>query len=205
MQDANAGTRHDNLYAPPTARIADPHTGGAIGMAPFYVVSTAKVAVLSIATFGLYTLYWFWRHWNQHKIALKLDIWPVPRALFSIFFAHALNSEIDHRITRNRLRHAWSPGLWATLYVVAAIVSRLADRLPESVMPLDVALPVIMGCIVAMAIALFHAQQAANIASGDPEALANNRFTWANWIWIILGALWWLAISASLMLPQEPV
>ncbi|MBX3712327.1 MAG: DUF4234 domain-containing protein [Lysobacter sp.] len=197
--------RQDNLYAPPTAPIVDPQTEAASRPTPFYVVSTAKVAVLSIVTFGLYTLYWFWRHWKLHKIDRKLDIWPVPRAVFSIFFAHSLNSEIDHRITRNGERHRWSPGLWATLYVVAVIASRIANRVPETVMSAEMALLASMTAVFAITASLFHAQRAANIASGDPQALSNNRFTVANWVWIVLGGLFWLLLGIGLMLPEEAV
>lgn len=205
MQDTTTEAGQDNLYAPPTARIVDPQTEAASRPTPFYVVSTAKVIVLSIVTFGLYTLYWFWRHWKLHKIDRKLDIWPVPRAVFSIFFAHTLNSEIDHRITRNRERHRWSPGLWATVYVVAVIASRIANRVPETIVSAEMALVTSMAAVFAITASLFHAQRAANIASGDPQARSNNRFTAANWVWIVLGGLFWLLLAIGLMLPEEPV
>lgn len=205
MQDTSSEPRQDNLYAPPRARIADPQTEAEIRPMPFYVVSTTKVLVLSIATFGMYTLYWFWRHWKLHKIDRKLDIWPVPRAVFSIFFAHSLNSEIDHRITRNGARHRWSPGFWATLYVVAVIGSRIANRLPETAISVQAAVLASMVAVFAITASLFHAQRAANIACDDPQALSNNRFTAANWVWIVLGSLFWLLMGLGLMLPEETV
>lgn len=205
MQDTTTAPREDNLYAPPTAQIVDPQVEAASRITPFYVVSTTKVAVLSIVTFGMYELYWFWRHWKLHKIDRKLDIWPVPRAVFSIFFAHALNREIDHRIQHNGERHRWSPGGWATLYVVTAIGNRLASRLPEDVFSAEMALLPAVAAVLSATASLFHAQRAANIASGDPQALSNNRFTAANWVWIVLGGLFWLLIGVGLMLPEEPV
>lgn len=205
MQDTTTAPREDNLYAPPTAQIVDPQVEAASRITPFYVVSTTKVAVLSIVTFGMYELYWFWRHWKLHKIDRKLDIWPVPRAVFSIFFAHALNREIDHRIQHNGERHRWSPGGWATLYVVTAIGNRLASRLPEDVFSAEMALLSAVAAVLSATASLFHAQRAANIASGDPQALSNNRFTAANWVWIVLGGLFWLLIGVGLMLPEEPV
>lgn len=205
MHDDAPEPRQDNLYAPPTATIVDPQLEAANRPTPFYVVSTIKVLVLSLATFGMYTLYWFWRHWKLHKIDGKLDIWPVPRALFSVFFAHTLNSEIDHRITRNGERHRWSPAAWATLYVVAVIASRIANRLPETVVSVEVAVLASMAAVFAITASLFHAQRAANIACGDPQALSNRRFTAVNWVWIVLGSLFWLLMGAGLMLPEEPV
>ena len=62
-----------------------------------------------------------------------------------------------------------------------------------------------MAAVFAITASLFHAQRAANIASGDPQALSNNRFTAANWVWIVLGGLFWLLLGIGLMLPEEPV
>ncbi len=39
-----------------------------------------------------------------------------------------------------------------------------------------------------------------NAALGDGPGRANHRLTWANWIWIVLGALLWLSTLLSLVL-----
>lgn len=197
-QDSDAGS---NLYAPPRAQIVQP--AQAVDAAPFYIVSVLKVVLLTMATFGLYTFYWFWRHWKLHKIDKRLDIWPVPRAIFSLFFAHSLNQEIDDRISRNGDRHPWSPNLWATLYVVAVIVSRIADRLPEEMLPADVTLVVAMIAVAVISWALAQAQRAANIACDDPDAQANRRLTAINWFWLVLGGLFWALVLLALALPEE--
>ncbi len=197
-QDSDADS---NLYAPPRAQIAQPTQ--AADAAPFYIVSVLKVVLLNMATFSLYSFYWFWRHWKLHKIDKRLDIWPIPRAIFSLFFAHSLNQEIDHRISRNGDRHRWSPNLWATLYVGAVIASRIADRLPEEMVPADVTLVVTMIAVAAISWALAQAQRAANIACGDPDAQANRRLTDINWLWLVLGGLFWALILLALALPEE--
>lgn len=192
----------DNLYAPPQAQIQDA-SAASTGRAPFYVVSTTKVAVLMFATFGLYPFYWFWRHWKMHKTDARLDIWPVARAVFSVFFTHALFREFDHRLTRQRIRMSWSPDSWATLYVVSVIAIRIANRLPDEMVSIPAALAVTMAGIVACTVSLVKAQRAANAACGDPAADANRTFTWANWIWIVLGGLFWLLTFVGMMLPEE--
>ena len=83
---------HDNIYAPPQVPL-ETRSAERPALPPFYVVSLRKLVLLSIATVGLYSLYWFWRHWKLHKLDRKLDIWPVPRAIFAIFFAHGLNEK----------------------------------------------------------------------------------------------------------------
>lgn len=197
-----AGDADGNLYAPPAAQIRET-SARPDDAAPFYIVSTAKVAVLTFATFGLYPLYWFWRHWQMHKLQAKQDIWPVPRAIFSVFFAHALFNEIDHQLDRRQVRWGWSPGLWATLYVIAVIASRIADRLPEEVVSAEATMAVMFAALVAVVLSLTRAQRAANLACGDGNAEVNRGFTWANWIWIVLGGLFWLLIGVGMMLPEE--
>lgn len=193
----------DNPYAPPQAIVADGPARAAAVEAPFHIVSPAKAAALTIATSGLYGVYWYWRHWSQHKRALGLDIWPVPRALFMIFFAHSLNHEIDHRLRREGLRYAWSPNLWATVYVIASIGARILDRLPDEMTTPRMVVGALIVILSAEALAIHRTQRAANFASGDPEARANRRLTVANGIWLGLGAIFWALLLIGALLPPE--
>ncbi len=189
----------DDVYAAPRAALVAAPTERP-RLPPFYVVSVTKLVLLSFATLGLYSLYWFWRHWKLHKLDRKLDIWPVPRALFSIFFAHGLNREIDQRLQRSGSPHAWSPGAWATLFVVSAISGRIISRLPDSVLPFGPGFGLIVLSLAGGTLAMVHAQRAANPASGDPAGAANARLTLANWLWLVPGGLFWLMSLASLVL-----
>ena len=38
---------------------------------------------------------------------------------------------------------------------------------------------------------LWGIQNAANIACNEPHGESNRTFTWANWLWIVLGLLLW--------------
>ncbi|MBI2990466.1 MAG: hypothetical protein HYY51_04780 [Candidatus Magasanikbacteria bacterium] len=60
----------------------------------FMVNSALKVALLSVSTFGLYELYWFWINWNVVKEKEKTKIWPIGRALFSVIFCFPLFKKI---------------------------------------------------------------------------------------------------------------
>lgn len=207
MHDHNETAPADttaNPYAPPSARIAKvAGHGEAVIAPPFYVVAPWKAALLMFGTFGLYSLYWFWRHWQLHRIDKKLDIWPVARAIFSIFFAHALNQEIDHRINRQGLRHRWSPGFWATLYVVSVIGIRVLNRVAGEALSPGVFLAVLVATQLANALFVFHSQRAANVACGDPEATANRRLTIANGLWLLLGLLLWSLVLLGTLVPEE--
>jgi len=194
-------TSETNFYAPPQAQIADPID--TTDVAPFYVVSERKFLMLFFATVGMYSMYWFWRHWKRHKIDKKLEIWPVPRAIFPIFFAHGLNREIDHLLHRKQQRFAWSANALATVFVVFSLIGNITDRLTwrgigypySDILSLLTLLPI--------GYCLFRTQQAANLACGDPDADANRRFTIANYAWLSLGMLWWALILIGLTLPPE--
>lgn len=191
----------DNVYAAPQAPLVpEAEAPQRATLPPFYVVSITKLVLLSAATFGLYSLYWFWRHWKLHKRDRKFDIWPVPRAVFAVFFAHSLNQEIDYRLRRSGSRYAWSPGLWAMLYVVSAIAGNIISRVPDSILDPGPGFALIMLTVAGCTAAMANTQRAANQASGDPEATGNARLTVANWAWLVVGGLLWLLNLAGIAL-----
>ncbi|WP_303748180.1 hypothetical protein [Stenotrophomonas pigmentata] len=188
----------DNVYAPPQSSLAQ-ETAVPSALPPFYVVSITKLVLLYVATMGFYSLYWFWKHWARHKRDKKLSIWPVPRAIFAIFFAHSLNQEIDHRLQRAGKRYSWSPGMWAGAYVISAIGGRIVSRIPETILPALPSFGIGILLLAINAMALVQAQRAANLACGDPDGSGNARLTAANWAWLILGGLFWLVIGLGIV------
>ncbi|WP_160152032.1 hypothetical protein [Microbulbifer sp. ALW1] len=164
----------------------------------FYVVSGRKFLVLMIGTFGLYELYWAYRHWKNYSDSHRAAMWPVMRAIFFLFFAHSLCSKIDASLLSTHKKHSWSPTLVATLYVVFSLVSSIGDRLSGmdgvSIWVSFVAFgvfPVLIWC-------LYRIQVAANIACDDPQASSNASFTPANFIWLAIGFAIWAALLFGL-------
>jgi hypothetical protein len=198
----NQDTAETNFYAPPQAQIAEPIE--TIAAPPFYVVSERKFLVLYFATIGMYAFYWFWRHWKLHKIDKKLEIWPVLRSIFQIFFAHSLNREIDYLLERRHQRYAWSPSALATVFVVFTIISNVADRLSWRGIGSPYSDLVSLVTLLPLGYCLFRSQRAANIACGDVEATANRHFTITNYVWITLGMLFWAMILLGMLLPEDP-
>ena len=191
----------ENLYAPPKAAIADPL---AVGSAPeFYVVGSGKFLILYFATLGAYQLYWFWKHWALQRARHQLKVWPVPRALFSIFFAHALNARITGRLEQRGLAYAWSPGGWATLYVVCVILGQILDRVAASGTGWPVTSIIALAMLLPAGLSLAKAQRAANTACDDPDGQRNERLTPANYVWILLGVLLWALVLFGLTIPPE--
>ena len=177
-----------NVYAPPAAVVMDAPRAAA---PEFYVVSRTKFLVLYFATMGAYPLYWFYKHWARYRAYRGVELWPVARALFPVFFAHSLVGEVEQSLARAGTKHRWSPGVLASGYVIFQIVGSLCDRLAAKEIgspTTDIIGLLALGPIV---YCLWGIQDAANRACGQPNGESNRDFTWANWVWIVLGLLLW--------------
>lgn len=84
--------------------------------------------LLSFTSFGLYTVYWFYENWRQIRDREDWDIYPVWRALFAIFFTHALLCYIDERAVEKG--HPGSHPNWlATGYILVALTYNISARM----------------------------------------------------------------------------
>ena len=186
---ATSAAMTENPYAPPAARVDE-----LVERAPgeFYVVASRKFLLLFVFTFGLYSIYWFYAHWALYKRFNGLKLWPVPRAIFQIFFTHLLFRRIDQRLRRTVGRSDWNAHMSASIYVGLLMMAWLSDRvLPENSSS-SVLLVILVLSILLPAMPLLSAQHAANRAEGDSSGASNRALTWANIAWIILGGLLWL-------------
>lgn len=191
----------DNLYAPQKSVVAD--MARAESAPEFYVVESGKLLILFFGTLGMYQVYWFWKHWPLQRDRHKLDVWPIPRTSFSIFFAHALNARITQRLAQREIAYAWSPGSWATLYVICTILGNVLDRMSfwgigwPTVGILSLALLLPAGA------SLLYAQRAANLGCDDPEGVRNEHLTVVNYLWLVFGGLLWIMVLFGLMISPE--
>ena len=190
------GNPAGDIYRAPEADLEPEAKSGQ----PFYVVARAKFLVLYLSTMGLYGIFWFYRHWREYKHYTGSSLWPVPRAIFSIFFAHVLFRRFYQiaRIAEPDLQ--WSPGLYATLYVVLALVSSLSDLLTSIGVNAIASSAIYLGAFFALAWPMWRAQVMANLACGDPGGGQNRRLGVANIVWILLGLVLWLGLVANIIL-----
>lgn len=181
-------TTMDDPYRAPQAEVLETDVNAE---ADYYVVAPFKFLLLMVGTFGLYSIYWFYRHWaalNRRGGGYL----PVLRAIFSVLFTHALFAEIAATLKRRQPAYAFAPGTMATIYVLASILSHVANVLirKELLSPaIEVASNLLMVPIIW---ALYVAQKAANAACGDTEGKANSIITGANIAWLVVGGLFWL-------------
>lgn len=175
-----------NPYAPPQSQL-EPHTQTDSGQW-FYGVSLNKFSVLFIATMGMYSIYWFYAHWRQIRAANGERLWPVPRAIFNIFFVHSLFRQIETRLQATGHDIRWSPTSLATAYVVLALLGLVSGR--DALQPWGDIFDILL--LVPYLLILRKAQRLANLADGDPEGQQNANYSVWNLLWIVLGSAIWV-------------
>lgn len=185
----------DNVYEPPKANL---RLDGSQDTS-FYVVSKRKFWILYVSTFGFYQLYWFYQHWSHEKTKTGAPYWPVARAIFAVFFTHALFKRIataDAQVNRDIARQPLSLTGYATVFVIISVVGYfLEDMFPHlsSVM----AWMVYIVMIPLEAWLLFKAQAVANRLSNDSRGTQNHDMTTMSYVGVLLGILFWLLVLFS--------
>ncbi|RCU52538.1 hypothetical protein DU002_00785 [Corallincola holothuriorum] len=166
----------------------------------FYVVSPLKFVILFIGTLGFYSIYWFYKHWSLFKKHNNDNIWPIPRAIFAIFFTHALFGVIDDKYQQGNHPARKSLSFAATVFVVLTILGRLLDKLASN----EIVAPLLayssLAFIPIICWALLQGQLKANIACNDPAANSNRTLTVFNCLWLFLGALLWFLVIFGLLI-----
>ena len=182
----------DNLYQPPKAELLDEQSPSRNA---FFVTSENKLYLLNFATFGLYSLYWFYKQWDSQRAAmLPKKIWPAARSVFQIFFTHSLCRLINEH--KQRLgQMAWDYSSTAWLYVGLTIASNGLARMEAQNEILDLLL--LIGCVMVPAFPLAHIQQQANQASGDDDGQSNASISGLNLLCMAPGALLWLFLMGA--------
>jgi hypothetical protein len=90
----------------------------------YYPVSPLKLVLLSVFTWSIYDIYWFYRQWKYVKRRDDSKIMPFWRALFGILWFFPLLGEVDRANGRDRMA---SNGLLALAYLSLATAWRLPD------------------------------------------------------------------------------
>lgn len=182
----------DAYKAPAMDYDAEPQADAG-GSQAIYVVAPAKLLLLGLASWGLYSLYWFYKHWALQRRAYALNVWPVARAIFSVFFAHQLFKAFHTQAAERGNTPAWHPGSQATLYVALAITSSLLGRI-QRVTGESLALTLASTVLgLAALLPMVAAQRVANVAAGDSEGRSNASYSAGNIVVMALGVLGWLA------------
>ncbi|WP_374585187.1 hypothetical protein [Pseudoduganella sp.] len=186
-----------NVYAPPLSDLDQQPSAAASDH--FYVVSTRKMLIQYFLTLGVYQLYWYYRNWAQQRRATGADVWPLPRALFALFFTHSLFRRIGAHDASGK-RDAWDSGSYAAAMVFLLVTDYLlvwASR----------ASPILDGLswfmLVPLALVMRQAQIEVNARCGDPQGASNDKFSAGNYAWCALGGVLWLLVLVDYLLPGD--
>jgi hypothetical protein len=180
-----------NPFAPPIHDEAAPARSLAGSGTRFFLVSRTKFAVMSLATLGFYDLYWFYQNWKLTKAHGRSDIWPIARAIFALFFTHALLRDVVLSAAENGVRTRFSvqPSAWG--FIILSLLWRLPD--PFSLISVFAFVPLLS---VQDTINDIHDRIA-------PNADRNSSFGPGNWVAIVIGLIFWALVLVGMFVPEE--
>lgn len=191
----------DNVYAAPLASFDEPKAE-TTSDDRFYVVSTRKLLILYFATLGLYHLYWNYKNWALYNKATDEGIWPIPRAIFSIFTTHALfRNFADHDKTGERAE--WDASRYAGFMVLLLFVGNGLDRCAGKGLGSPITDIASLAMLLPTGLLLKKVQEEVNARCGDPQGRSNASFSWANIVWSVAGASYWALILLGLFTVQD--
>jgi len=173
---------------------ADLEEGIASDESEFYVVSIRKFTLLFFFTLGIYTVYWFYKNWSLYKAHTHGNQWPVPRAIFSIFFTHSLFGNIESSLFQKNKDYSWDAGGLASLYVILTIVSRVLDQLSNRSIGSPITDLISLATVPMIYYVLMSAQKAVNISQDDELGEGNKAITGFNICWMVLGVVMWALV-----------
>jgi hypothetical protein len=138
----------------------------------WFAVAPAKLVVMSVATVGLYQVYWFYKHWRAVRDAGE-DVLPWARSIFGVLFCYSLFRRVADSAAG--LAAPAAP-LLAAVYIALCVSAQLLP-FPYTLLAALSVLP------------LVPIQSAANaVAQRDfPHEAPDARFTAANWLGVALG------------------
>ena len=193
-----APVRDPNPYAAPKADVQSLHGQAVDGEPLYYTMSPAKLAAMIALTMGLYSLVWFYRHWQTIRQRFEEDIWPVPRALFGVISCFWLTKRLQERLGSQELPAP--PGLAsaAMLYFALSLGGNVLGRFDT------ISTNVLSMLLVPVtAVALVPVQQAANAstAAAGVRELDNRGIQVTTVLGVALGLMLWGFWIATILDP----
>ncbi len=122
-----------NPYAAPTAdaNFAPGPQVGEQAIGSYYAMSVTKLWIMSVLTFGLYNLAFFYRHFRHLRDHQQQDVSPFWRTVFSPFMYFGLNSQISSAAQFKQVHVPAMLGAAPALYLGANAIGRVLDRMSD--------------------------------------------------------------------------
>lgn len=157
----------------------------------YFSVSPLKLVVMSICTFGVYEIYWYYRHWGYVREREGSDISPFGRAIFAPLFCYSLFSRIRATGRSSNISRSLDAGPLAAGWFVFTIVARLPD-------------PFWLATFLSV-LFLVPVQMAANEINSttSPNYDRNGKFSVWNLAGVIIGGLLFVLMLVGVFLPSR--
>jgi len=156
----------------------------------FFTTSTLKLILMSICTFGIYELYWFYKNWVLIKERTEQNIMPFWRAIFAPLWAYSCFKHIKTAAGERNIQESLSIGVLAFVYFILQALWRLPD--PFWLISFFSAVLLIPANNIALEVNK-------NLDSGFKN---NGKFTGWNWVGLVLGGLLFVLGIMGTFLPE---
>ena len=156
----------------------------------FFTTSTLKLTLMSICTFGLYEIYWFYYNWVLIKEQTEKNMMPFWRAFFAPLWAYKFIEHIKAVANKHHIEESLSVLLLAVGYFIAHGLQKLPD--PYWLITFFSVVFLIPVNNVAIKINKHF----------DPDFQNNDKFTAWNWLALVLGGSLFVLSIIGLFLPE---
>ena len=156
---------------------------------PFFPISARKLVIMSLCTFGVYEIYWFYRNWKFLREKYNFKVSPLGRAIFTVFFCHSLFKTIREYAQQNDVGCNYKPAQLSLAYILLTLCVRAPD--PFWIISVLTFIP------------LLPAQKVIN---GLTNKLSSNsdidsKFSGLNILAVVLGCIAWVLIILGMIYP----
>ena len=157
---------------------------------PQFSVSLSKLVVMSLATFGIYELYWCYKQWEAIRRRESEKLSPFWRAFFAPLWGFSLFPRIQRLTANYGVPASWSGAGLALGFFILGAMWRLPD--PYWLVSLFSFLPLLV------------VQRSVNAlnAAVAPAADRNARYSGLNVVVIVIGAILLLLAILGTILPN---
>ena len=154
---------------------------------PQKIISVRQFIILSIATFGIYPLWWNYKAWIFFQQKDQLDIIPFMRTLFSIIFLYSLFTKIETYSSEKSYLHQFSK---ISMFLGFLFTSILAV-LPDPYWLISV-------CSFIFLIPAFKALNYAQKNAKELEIIEQSKFSNGHIVAITIGIIFWILVILSM-------
>jgi len=170
----------------------------------YFPVSEGKLMTLYILSFGLYGIYWFYKNWKLQQPKMDKKIFPLLRAIFSIFFTHSLFNRINKSAEHLEQKHKFNANLLATFFVAAVVIGNLLDRISASTGVLENLSnnTIIISSLVIFLLSAYPlaaVQATVNRINNDMLGYLNHKYSMWNYLLIAFGVIIWVMLALGLL------